>query len=220
MTTIKQVFDEHMNHEEIKEYVLSSKRKYFFLKSAFALCICILCVFTFLNLNDLLVIGDKNDIHINKITTSQVTNYDLDIIIHSITDPNFSYNSSYIYDTFPFIQKLENYQGYESDIYLVYSKENNSINEYNILHDWIFTLKKDSLEIKIRFSDIGKPLRDVFFETKSTKQSTIHNVSMTIYQLNDLYYASFENNGLYFNIEAQNVNLNEFIEILEILTKQ
>ena len=119
---------------------------------------------------------------------------------------------------FPFLKDLENTPNYEWDIYYIYVREDRNSDNYNLLHDYVFTLNNTESNIEIHFSDIEEPLRCVF--TNETKKlSVVNGVNMLIQQLQDTYYITFENKGVYFDIETRNIDLDELITILEMITQ-
>lgn len=99
--------------------------------------------------------------------------------------------------------------------YNIYIKENKDIEEYNILHDYVFSYKKDDLnDIKIAFSEIEKPLRDYYIE-EGEKISKIGDVEVIISQWKQMYIVSFEYGNIYFDIETTGITENQLITLLE-----
>lgn len=99
--------------------------------------------------------------------------------------------------------------------YNVYVKESKDIEEYNILHDYVFIYKKDDLnDIKIAFSEIENPLRDYYIE-EGEKISKIGDVEVIISQWKQMYIVSFEYENIYFDIETTGITENQLITLLE-----
>lgn len=99
--------------------------------------------------------------------------------------------------------------------YNVYVKESKDIEEYNILHDYVFSYKKDDLnDIKIAFSEIENPLRDYYIE-EGEKISKIGDVEVIISQWKQMYIVSFEYENIYFDIETTGITENQLITLLE-----
>lgn len=69
----------------------------------------------------------------------------------------------------------------------------------------------------VSFDKDKKPLRDYFFETKSSKQSSIKNKKVTIYKYENTYFTEFHDNGIYYDIESTNVSFEDFKYILDIV---
>ena len=60
-----------------------------------------------------------------------------------------------------------------SDNLHVYTRKDINVEEYDVLHDYVFKYRKDSInKIVIAFSEIDKPLRDYFIDS-SDKVSMI-----------------------------------------------
>ena len=101
--------------------------------------------------------------------------------------------------------------------YNIYVKNNMETDDYNILHDYVFNYRKDSINnIIIAFSEIEKPLRDYLIEGEN-KASKIGDVELIISQWKEMYVVTFEYKGLYFDIETTGITENQLVDLLESL---
>ena len=104
--------------------------------------------------------------------------------------------------------------------YAVYTKENLNAQEYNILHDYVFTYRKDSTnKIIITFSEIDKPLRDYYISNEH-KISKIGDTELIISQYEDRYIIEFSYQNLYFDIETVGITENELVSLLQSIIKE
>ena len=101
------------------------------------------------------------------------------------------------------------------DSYNVYTRKNLNVEEYNLLHDYVFNYQKDdsSNGIKIAFSKVEEPLRDYFIDDKY-KTSKIGDAEIIITQYEQMYMVSFKYKDIYFDIETNGITENELVELL------
>ena len=71
----------------------------------------------------------------------------------------------------------------------------------------------------IAFSKDNEPLRDYFFDDKGEKYTTINGENIKIYSYKNSYIAVFSYNGVNFDIETSNADINDFKSILELIIK-
>ena len=201
MTKIKNVFEEHINKEEIKEIVLN-ERKSFVFKPVYAMCL-LLIGLLILPTN----INKGNKVLIN--TVNGIGTQDMDIKV--MLQP--SYNSVIMHENYPFLKELE--KEYDWNLYYVYVKDKK--NDYTQLHDEVFEFKNKDKKIEIRISSIKDPLKDTIIETNKNKTSIIEGVSMKIYQYDELYFVSFKHNDQYYYVETAYLDSDEFVDVLTLL---
>lgn len=165
-------------------------------------------------LNDNINIGNENidqklnvKLNINKIKDLEMTKLDLDVKI---------VESKELLEKFNFMEKLKIPSEYKfKDSYNVYTRKDMDVEEYNVLHDYVFNYQKDDFSegIKIAFSEVGEPLRDYFIDDKY-KTSKIGNAEIIITQYEQMYTASFKYKDIHFDIETNGITENELVELL------
>lgn len=225
---LKDIFDEKINKEDIYRYVTNKKRNNYYgvLKYAALIVVCIgIVLFSFKNNG----FKDNNtysdiDIYINEVKT--FGNTDIDVTIMNINESTNIYFSDDLEEAYPFLKRSKSLyekddeilKNYETDIYFAIT-ENDDENPFSKIHNLIYAYKnKDGKgKITVSFAKDKKPLRDYFFETKSSKQSSIKNKKVTIYKYENTYFTEFHDNGIYYDIESHNVNIKDFIKILELI---
>ncbi len=101
----------------------------------------------------------------------------------------------------------------------LYGREDKN-GEYDklIQYEYHYFNEDSSRSIKVAFSDTNKPIRDYHF-SDSGKNSTIHNVTLKLYQYEDSYMTEFSYNGYNFDIETSGITEEEFIAFLKSLIK-
>ena len=224
---LKDIFDEKINKEDIYRYVTNKKRNNYYgvLNYAVLIIICIgIVLFKFKNN----VFKENNtyddNIYINEVKT--FGNNDIDVTIMNINESTNIYFSDDLEKAYPFLKRSKNlYENddeilkkYETDIYFAIT-ENDDENPFSKIHNLIYAYKnKDEKgKITVSFDKDKKPLRDYFFETKSSKQSSIKNKKVTIYKYENTYFTEFHDNGIYYDIESTNVSFEDFKYILDIV---
>lgn len=124
-------------------------------------------------------------------------------------------------EKFEFIKNIKIPEEYEKESsYNIYTRSDINENDYDVLHDYVFDYRKDSInKIIIAFSEIEKPLRDYYIDT-GDKVSKIGNIELVISQYKDMYIVTFNFQDIYFDIETTGITENELLELLQsILTE-
>ena len=165
-----------------------------------------------------------DNIYINEVKT--FGNNDIDVTIMNINESTNIYFSDDLEEAYPFLKRSKSlyenddeiWKNYETDIYFAIT-ENDDENPFSKIHNLIYAYKnKDEKgKITVSFDKDKKPLRDYFFETKSSKQSSIKNKKVTIYKYENTYFTEFHDNGIYYDIESTNVSFEDFKYILDIV---
>ena len=165
-----------------------------------------------------------DNIYINEVKT--FGNNDIDVTIMNINESTNIYFSDDLEEAYPFLKRSKSLyenddeilKNYETDIYFAIT-ENDDENPFSKIHNLIYAYKnKDEKgKITVSFDKDKKPLRDYFFETKSSKQSSIKNKKVTIYKYENTYFTEFHDNGIYYDIESTNVSFEDFKYILDIV---
>ena len=151
------------------------------------------------------------DLQINKLNGVGMAKFDVDTkTILSESLPNevkFMENVSILKD----FKKQETYA--------IYTRSNPETKEYDLLHDYVFTYKKDDKhEIRIALSTVGEPVRDYFLD--GNKVSKIGDVELEISQYENSYMATFKLQNVYLDIETVGITENELIEVLQSIINQ
>ena len=155
------------------------------------------------------------ELHINKYeqdTDIDVESMKLDGQIKQITELN---------DKFRFIDNVKIPSSYKlTDKYMIYTRKDTTAKNYDILHDYVFTYRKNETDtIIISFSEIGKPLRD-YYLSEDAEISKIEDTECKIYQYTDnIYMATFKINDIYFDIETNGITEGELVELLQSIIK-
>ncbi len=224
---LKDIFDEKINKEDVYRYVTNKKKNNYYgvLKYSVLIIICIGIVLFKFKTN---VFKENNtyddNIYINEVKT--FGNNDIDVTIMNINESTNIYFSDDLEEAYPFLKRSKSLyenddeilKNYETDIYFAIT-ENDDENPFSKIHNLIYAYKnKDEKgKITVSFDKDKKPLRDYFFETKSSKQSSIKNKKVTIYKYENTYFTEFHDNGIYYDIESTNVSFEDFKYILDIV---
>ena len=155
------------------------------------------------------------ELNINKYEQSMdidVESMKIDGQIKQITELN---------DKFRFIDNVKIPSSYKlTDKYMIYTRKDTTEKNYDILHDYVFTYRKNETDtIIIAFSEIGKPLRD-YYLSEDAEISKIEDTECKIYQYTDnIYMATFKINDIYFDIETNGITEGELVELLQSIIK-
>ena len=151
--------------------------------------------------------NDGVELNINKIKDMAMTTLDADI--KTVEMESLS-------EKFKFIESLAVPAEYQLESsYMVNVRSNRDIAEYDVIHDYVFNYRKDSLnDIKIAFSEIEEPIREYFID-EGDKVSKIGEVELVISQWKEMYIVTFEYNNIYFDIETTGITENQLVDLLE-----
>ncbi|MGM9533932.1 MAG: DUF4367 domain-containing protein [Intestinibacter sp.] len=149
------------------------------------------------------------DLNINKIKVMSQASLDADIKTIEIKN---------LPERFEFMENIKVPSGFKLDYsYNVYTRSDINSDEYDTLHDYVFYYQKDDGEknINLAFSEIEEPIRDYYIENTKSKKSKIGDIELVIYQFNTTYIVMFNNNGINFDIETNNISESELVELLK-----
>lgn len=148
----------------------------------------------------------KNELNINKLKVSAMVSLDADVKIIKLED---------LPEKFEFIENISLPEEYKlEESYIVCTRDDKESNEYNILHDYVFSYVKDNNKIKIAFSELEEPLRDYFIES-GDKISKIGDVEFIIYQSEEMYIVTFSYQNINFDIETTGITEDELVNLLQ-----
>lgn len=151
-------------------------------------------------------------LNINKIKKMSATSLDADVETIEIEElPN----------KFEFIKNIQIPEEYKIESsYNIYTRSDINKSEYDVLHDYVFNYRKDSMnKIIIAFSEIEKPLRDYYIDV-GDKVSKLGDIELIISQYKDMYIVTFNFKDIYFDIETTGITENELLKLLQsILTE-
>ena len=99
----------------------------------------------------------------------------------------------------------------------IYIKDSND--KYNKLNNYLVSAYTENKSINIAFSKDSEPLRDYFFDDNGDKYVTINGENIKIYSYENSYMTVFSYNGVNFDIETSNIDINEFVNILKVIIK-
>ena len=159
--------------------------------------------------------GDKQNkneaqeikLNINKIKEMSATSLDADIK---------TIETEKLPEKFEFIKNIKIPEEYKIESsYNIYTRNDINKSEYDVLHDYVFNYRKDSMnKIIIAFSEIEIPLRDYYIDV-GDKVSKIGNIELIISQFKDMYIVTFNFKDIYFDIETTGITENELLELLQ-----
>jgi len=146
-------------------------------------------------------------LNINKIKEMSATSLDADVKTIEIEK---------LPEKLEFIQNIKIPEEYKIEgSYNIYTRSNINKSEYDVLHDYVFNYRKDSMnKIIITFSEIEKPLRDYYIDV-GNKVSKIGDIELVISQYKDMYMVTFNFKDIYFDIETTGITENELLELLK-----
>lgn len=149
----------------------------------------------------------KIEINVNKLDELVMTSLDADI-------KELEMNK--LPKKFEFINNIAIPEEYKLESkYNVYTRENAKIQEYNVLHDYVFNYRKDSMNrIVIAFSEIDKPLRDYYIKDEN-KISKIGDTELIIFQYEEMFIASFNCQDTNFDVETTGITIDELVSLLQ-----
>ena len=98
------------------------------------------------------------------------------------------------------------------------SDKNSKVYDKLVQYQFHYFNEDNTRNITVAFSDTNKPVRD-YRLPDSGKISTIHGVTLKLYQYKDIYMTEFQYKGYNFDIETSGITEKEFIKFLESLIK-
>lgn len=209
---MKKEFDKDMNYNSILSKVervndMKNLKMKYLLAPAVAFVVLFAIIFGINTLNNPDNIFEMEvALNINEIKKSAMTNLDADIKTLEIED---------LPEKFGFIKNVNIPKEYKIDnSYNVYTKSNINIDKYDLLHDYVFNYRKDSLNnITIAFSEIEEPIRDYYID-EGKKISKIGEDEVIISHYNEMYIVTFTKDNIYFDIETVGISQEELVEML------
>lgn len=153
----------------------------------------------------------KIELNINKLKEMAMTSLDADV--KTITMESLP-------EKFQFMKTITLPAEYQLDSsYNVYIRSDRDVAKYDVLHDYVFNYRKDSINnIIIAFSELEQPIRDYYID-EGNKVSKIGNTELIISKCNQMYIVTFKYNGVYFDIETTGITEKELIEMLQSIIK-
>lgn len=215
---IKNIISEKINKEDIRNNIVNKRSidmKY--LKYGLCTCVLVLMIGVFIfnggNTNDIKIEGSNNynngGFSINELDS--VASRKLDAISKDVNENNLKNEFSF-YEKLIKFDLLKNY-----NVEGLYIKDNNG--KYTVLNNYVISSYIEDKSIMIAFSKDNEPLRDYLFDDNGDKYTTINGENIKIYSYENSYMAVFSYNGVNFDVETKNVDVNEFKNILELIVK-
>ena len=159
---------------------------------------------------------NNNEIYVNNFDkASGALKIDADVKPVSLSELPSKFNYISSLDIPKDLKQTEMYSLYFSDD----GKEIKN-RKYDILHDYViwYENEEDQRKIKIAFSEIDKPVRD-YLLGESENMSKINNVDVEISKYKDLYLVTFKYNDLFFDVETNQITIEELVDVLESIIK-
>lgn len=212
---IKNIISEKINKEDIKNNIVNKRSidmKY--LKYGVCTCTLVLMIGVFAfggnKVNDIKTENyGKNSFNINELDS--IASRTLDAESRKVNEKNLESEFSF-YNDLVSSDLLKDYR-----VEGIYIKDSND--KYNKLNNYLVSTYTENKSINIAFSKDNEPLRDYFFDDKGDKYTTINGENIKIYSYKNSYIAVFSYNGVNFDIETSNADINDFKSILELIIK-
>ncbi len=222
---IKEIFDERFDKEQMYNSIIikmqkdkKAKLRKNLIKFA-TLPICAMLIISFI-----LVRQDTRKIIIENDKPPIVENQEVSIIINKIEMLGMAMldarAENITNETFKVLEGIVVPKDLDKfDAYKLLIKGDNS-KEYNKLANYVYSYinTETNRSINIAFSDTNKPLRDYMLEDIGAV-SRIKDITLEIYQYDELYMTEFNYKGYNFDIETSNITQEELIELLKSLIK-
>lgn len=161
-------------------------------------------------------IDEKNNItlNINDLSNIDMTSLDADVkIVDSVNMPYPFKKDENIKFAIP--DDLTEYENY-----IVYIKKDKDSKEYDVVANYIILVTNGkNKNIEIKYSKDREPIRDYYFDEKSTKTTTINDINLKIYKAGRSFYTTFKFNDYNFDIETSNITEQEFSNYLVSILK-
>lgn len=215
VSNIRKEFDMKSKNNKKLIYWVSS------ICAVFVLCFSLLISIDFLNNDSNTEIAKNNGtedlygkkenldikLNINKIKEPLMASLDADVKIIDIEK---------LPEKFDFIKNTNIPDQYKLESsYNVYTRKDINVEEYDVLHDYVFKYRKDSInKIVIAFSEIDKPLRDYFIDS-SDKVSMIGDIEFIISKYKEMYMVTFSYENINFDIETVGITEEELVNLLQ-----
>lgn len=153
--------------------------------------------------------GDNSKILVNEISRAGVNKIDADIKIQSMEKSDFYLSDAWVPED---LNKFNSYSIYTRGI-------NNS--EYDNLNCYVyyFSNESDERNIRVAFSNKGKPIRDYGFDSDNALKSTINDNEFVIYKYENIYFVEFNYNNVNYDIETNSINIVELEMFLKSIIK-
>ena len=153
--------------------------------------------------------GDNSRILVNEISRAGVNKIDADIKIQPIKKTD-----SYLSDAWV-PEDLNKFNSYS-----VYTRGTNK-SEYDNLNCYVYYFSNENGErnIRVAFSDKGKPIRDYGFDSDSALKSNINGYEVIICQYENIYFVEFNYNNVNYDIETNSINIVELEMFLKSIIK-
>ncbi len=217
----KKIFDEKFDSQKMKEQILikyENKNGNNIVKMLrYAVIVIVLIMTSVFVYNKNLVFSnsgnssneDNSKILVNEISRTGVNKIDADIKIQSIEK-----SDSYLRDAWV-PEDLNKFNGYS-----VYTRGIGK-SEYDNLNCYVyyFSNENDERNIRVAFSDKGKPIRDYWFDSDNALKSTINDNELVIYKYENIYFVEFNYNNVNYDIETNGVNIVELEMFLKSIIK-
>lgn len=157
----------------------------------------------------------KVELNINRIKNMAQTQLDADIKLKKIDGK--TEDITRLSSEFKFIDTIKIPNGLKlTNAYYIYTRSNQEIKEYNLLHDYVFDYEEEgqAKDITLAFSKVGKPLRDYYIDSQD-KKSIIGDVELVISQYKEMYIVRFSNQDIHFDIETNGITETELVDLLQ-----
>lgn len=218
---IKDMFAEEFDSQKMKQQILQKyenkgeNKMFQVLKYALPICLIVISGILLFNNKSQLKQDDKTNsinIVVNKIPKASTTKFDADIKEVSFDNSNLPniLNDDLI---IPSDLNKSTYHG-------IYTKGDQD-DDYNVLNCYVYNYYNeiDNKNIRIAFSNENKPIRDYHFSENGSTKSRINEHDLIIYQYAETYFVEFSYKDYNFDIETNNITLEELTLLLTSIIK-
>lgn len=231
---IKKVFEQEFNMESIRTQILTKEEenkevyinKYFMYILPACLIIFICAVSSIplkpthdkdvfldsITTTDEVVELNDNNIKINKIDNTSLARLDADI--QEITNDINMLWPNFLKDGINIPKSLN-----KSNASAIYTRKDQNSN-YDILNCYVYNYfnENQTKNIRLAFSSNTKPIRDYYFDEVG-EFSQIKDTKLVIYQFESTYFTEFKYQNYNFDIETNNISLEELKNLLTSIIK-
>lgn len=224
----KELYSEKINKNNNYKIILKSiesneikKKKnilrFVFVPACLIIFFAIITVFFKQENSNLEVGNSKNQIHINLLKNYDEFSADIDGIWVDKTIEEVAKEFPFVYDLniqHEYVRIGEQYAVSDST---QFSEMYDELVGYNLVY---VIDEEEHKTIDIFFSETNRERkRCLSYNLDNPKISIINNTSLEIIKLNFYYIVLFEKNGIYFDIEAKNINQEELIKLLKTIVQ-
>lgn len=220
---IKTMFDKQLNREEIKNNIILEKNKtkpsIKWIPVPIVISL-VLCLFLFphddaSSGSDPIKIS-KNPIQINVNQVHHYASKKINAILEEEKEPESAYNELFSNLYIPNdLNEIHYYRLFKKNMINHKQDKNHLIIHY----EYCYKNNNSERSVYIAFSKENKPWRDYHFSSSDNQISYINDTDVMIYQYENTYMAEFVYKDINFDIETNDITLEELGELLQSIVR-